>query len=139
MAAIRFLKRSNLGNTSGNILRPVLEIYFYAARHSATGYIYTYGLMEEQRYASRMQLEMMGEIERAKPEYLVKIMVPASWLRKEKSDATILLWAEQYIREQYRAVGVAEIGWTTTYHWDKEAEGYSAQSKYSVYLYKRKI
>ncbi len=115
------------------------EIYFYAARHSATGYIYTYGLMEEQKYASRMQQEMMGEIERAKPEYLVKIMVPASWLRKEKSDTTILLWAEKYIREQYRVVGVAEIGWTTTYHWDKEAEGYSAQSKYSVYLYKRKI
>ena len=115
------------------------EIYFYAARHSATGYIYTYGLMEEQRYASRMQREMMDEIEGAKPEYLVKIMVPASWLRKEKSDTTILLWAEKYIREQYRAVGVAEIRWTTTYHWDKEAEGYSAQSKYSVYLYKRKI
>jgi Dolichyl-phosphate-mannose-protein mannosyltransferase len=115
------------------------EIYFYAARHSATGYIYTYGLMEEQRYASRMQREMMDEIEGAKPEYLVKVMVPASWLRKEKSDTTILLWAEKYIREQYRAVGVAEIGWTTTYHWDKEAEGYSAQSKYSVYLYKRKI
>jgi len=95
--------------------------------------------MEEQRYASQAQQEMMGEIERAKPEYLVKIMVPASWLRKEKSDATILLRAEKYIREEYPAVGVAEIGWTTRYHWDKEAEGYSAQSKYSVYLYKRKI
>jgi hypothetical protein len=43
------------------------EIYFYAHRHSATGYIYTYGLMEPQRYAVQMQREMMREIEVARP------------------------------------------------------------------------
>src|SRR5206468_5072833 len=30
------------------------EIYFYAQRHSATGYIYTYSLMEPQKYAQQM-------------------------------------------------------------------------------------
>src|SRR5207253_10231656 len=29
------------------------ELYFHAHRHSATGYIYTYPLMEPQEYASR--------------------------------------------------------------------------------------
>jgi len=115
------------------------EIYFYAQRHSATGYIYTYGLMEEQKFASQMQQEMIGEIEKAKPEYVVKVMVPASWLRKTNSDTTILYWAEKYIRDDYRLVGIADIGMTTTYHWDDAAEGYRPLSKYSVYLYKRKI
>jgi 4-amino-4-deoxy-L-arabinose transferase-like glycosyltransferase len=115
------------------------EIYFYAQRHSATGYIYTYGLMEEQKFASAMQQEMIGEIEKAKPEYVVKVMVPASWLRKTNSDTAILYWAEKYIRDDYRLVGIADIGMTTTYHWDDAAEGYRPLSKYSVYLYRRKI
>ena len=115
------------------------EIYFYAQRHSATGYIYTYGLMEEQKFASGMQQDMIGEIEKAQPEYVVKVMVPASWLRKTNSDTAILYWAEKYIRDDYRLVGIADIGRTTTYHWDDAAEGYRPLSKYSVYLYKRKI
>ena len=40
------------------------QIYFYSSRHSATGYIYTYGLMEPQKYAQQMQQEMIREIER---------------------------------------------------------------------------
>jgi hypothetical protein len=115
------------------------EIYFYAQRLSATGYIYTYGLMEEQTFASQMQREMMDEIEKTKPEYLVKVMVPASWLRKTNSDATILYWAEKYITDNYRLVGAADVGTETAYYWDKAAQGYTPLSKYSVYLYKRKI
>ena len=114
------------------------EIYFYAQRHSATGYIYTYGLMEEQKFASQMQREMIDEIEKTKPEYLVKVMVPASWLRKANSDTAILYWAEKYIRDEYRLVGVADVAMETTYRWDDAAEGYRPLSKYSVYLYKRK-
>jgi hypothetical protein len=36
-------------------------------------------------------------------------------------------------------VGVADIAMETTYRWDEAAEGYRPVSKYSVYLYKRKI
>jgi Dolichyl-phosphate-mannose-protein mannosyltransferase len=115
------------------------EIYFYAQRHSATGYIYTYGLMEEQKYATQMQQEMMGEIENARPEYLVKVMVAASWLRKPNSDLSILYWMDRYIGDHYRAVAVADIGLTTTYRWDTQAEGYRSPARYSVYVYKRKI
>ena len=38
------------------------EIYFYANRISATGYVYVYGLMEQQRYSVRMQEEMIDEL-----------------------------------------------------------------------------
>src|SRR5205814_4228910 len=49
------------------------EIYFYSHRHSATGYIYTYGLMEPQKYAHHMQEEMIREIQGARPKYLISI------------------------------------------------------------------
>ena len=135
----KYIKEHSDADARVAVLGSEPEIYFYAQRHSATGYIYTYGLMEEQKFASRMQQEMIGEIEKAKPEYVVKVMVPASWLRKTNSDTTILYWAEKYIRDDYRLVGIADIGMTTTYHWDDAAEGYRPLSKYSVYLYKRKI
>jgi hypothetical protein len=134
----KYIREHSEPNAQVAVLGSEPEIYFYADRHSATGYIYTYGLMEEQRYASRMQQEMIAEIEKAKPEYLVKVMVPASWLRKTNSDTTILYWAEKYIGEEYQAVGVADIGMTTTYRWGKEAEGYRSPARYSVYLYKKK-
>jgi hypothetical protein len=135
----KYIKEHSDADARVAVLGSEPEIYFYAQRHSATGYIYTYGLMEEQKFASRMQQEMIGEIEKAKPEYVVKVMVPASWLRKTNSDTAILFWAEKYIRDDYRLVGVADVAKTTTYHWDDAAEGYRPLSKYSVYLYKRKI
>ena len=39
------------------------QIYFYAKRRAATGYIYTYSLMEKHEFARRMQEQMIAEIE----------------------------------------------------------------------------
>jgi hypothetical protein len=77
------------------------EIYFYARRHSATGYIYTYGLMEPQRYARRMQEEMIAEIEHAQPEYVIYVHSPTTWGRQPESDDHIFRWAERYLATQY--------------------------------------
>jgi 4-amino-4-deoxy-L-arabinose transferase-like glycosyltransferase len=94
------------------------QIYFYSKRHSATGYIYTYGLMEAQRYARQMQEEMMHEIELARPRYLISVQVPASWLRYPKSEPLIFTWADQYARTYYSVVGLVNIlspDWTDYY------------------------
>jgi hypothetical protein len=85
------------------------EIYFYAHRHSATGYIYTYGLMESQRYAGQMQREMMREIEAARPKYLVFVVVPTSWLRRRNSEAEIFDWFDRYTAANFRLDGIANI------------------------------
>jgi hypothetical protein len=135
----RYIREHSSADAPIAVLGSEPEIYFYAHRHSATGYIYTYGLMEEQKFASRMQQEMMDEIEKGKPEYVVNVMVPASWMRNPKSDPAILYWARQYVRDHYRLVGVADIELKTTYHWDDAAEDYHPRSKYSMFLYKRKI
>jgi hypothetical protein len=47
------------------------QIYFYAQRHSSTGYIYTYSLMEPQPFARTMQNRMIEEIEKNPPAYVV--------------------------------------------------------------------
>jgi hypothetical protein len=85
------------------------QIYFYSKRHSATGYIYTYGLMEPQPYAHQMQQEMIHEIETARPKFLVLVVVNMSWLAGRDSDQTILRWADSYCDANYEQVGLVNI------------------------------
>src|SRR5581483_7749057 len=61
------------------------EIFFYAQRRSATGYIYTYPLMENQKFAHQMQMEMIAEITRGRPKYIVRVTNAPSWLRRPDS------------------------------------------------------
>jgi hypothetical protein len=84
------------------------QIYFYARRHSATGYIYTYPLMEAQPYAALMQREMIGEIESAKPEFIVSVSYKFSWLKQASSDLAIVREMREYTRQFY--VPVAAVG-----------------------------
>ncbi len=85
------------------------QIYFYSRRHAATGYIYTYGLMEPQPYAHRMQQEMMREIETAQPKFLVLVVVNKSWLAGPDSDQSIFRWAVRYCGANYEEVGLINI------------------------------
>ena len=85
------------------------EIYFYAQRHSATGYIYTYGLMEPQKYARQMQEEMIQEIERAQPKYLISVVMFYSWLWRPASERLIFNWANEYTAQNYVPAGLINV------------------------------
>ena len=85
------------------------QIYFYSHRHSATGYIYTYPLMEPQTYARQMQSEMIHEIESAKPKYLISVTVNTSWLHSPRSENRIFEWAQRYIADNYVPVGFVNM------------------------------
>ena len=85
------------------------QIYFYSQRHSATGYIYTYGLMEPQQYAQQMQQEMIREIERARPKYLISVVMFYSWLWRPGSEQAIFTWANEYTAANYAVVGFVNI------------------------------
>ena len=85
------------------------QIYFYSHRHSATGYIYTYPLMEPQTYARQMQSAMIHEIELAKPKYLISVTVDTSWLHSPRSENRIFEWAQRYIADNYVPVGFVNM------------------------------
>jgi hypothetical protein len=85
------------------------EIYFYSQRHSTTGYIYTYGLMEPQKYAQQMQQEMIREIERGRPKYLISVVMRDSWLQRPKSDRLIFTWANEYTAQNYSVAGFVNM------------------------------
>jgi hypothetical protein len=114
------------------------QIYFYSNRHSATGYIYVYGLMENQKYALRMQLEMASEIEKVEPKYLIFVNIPTSWLANAGSERYILEWLREYLKKKFSLVGVVDIlsSDKTEYRWDSEAANYAPRSPYFLCVYK---
>ena len=116
------------------------QIYFYARRHSATGYIYTYGLMEPHAFAERMQEEMIAEIEAARPRYLVDVSVPTSWNARTDKGVRIFDWFSDYGPKNYRIVGLANIhaGRETEYHIPVDESRTPALSPYYVMIYERR-
>jgi hypothetical protein len=113
------------------------EIYFYSQRLSATGYVYMYPLMEPQPYASTMQKEMIAEIEATHPRFLVMVDDPLSWLHRDESDPTIILWFTKYAQAGYHLVGLADmLKDGTEYHW-ADAATYQPRSPFRVFVYER--
>jgi hypothetical protein len=116
------------------------QIYFYADRKSATGYIYVYGLMEPQDFASRMQREMIHEVEKARPKFVVFVNVPYSWLVRWNSDMTLLRWAQRYLDLDYHIVGLADINpnGISRVYWNDESIKNGPRSQFNVFVLKRK-
>ena len=98
------------------------QIFFYANRRSATGFVYMYPLMERHSDTRQMQEMMIREVEERRPAYAVLIKTPTSWLERPDSDHRMQDWASQYLAEHYAIAGqivISEQG--TRYLWDAVA------------------
>jgi 4-amino-4-deoxy-L-arabinose transferase-like glycosyltransferase len=84
------------------------EIYFLAHRHSASGFIYTYALMESQPFALQMQRQMIGDLEAVKPMFIVFVKNNLSTGIQPDSDPTLFRWWDAY-QTNYTRVGVTDI------------------------------
>jgi len=116
------------------------EIYFYAHRHSASGYLYTYSLMEDQVYWPAMQNQMMQEVEAKRPAYVVFVDVPDSWLLRPGSPQALRLipWIRQYLSDSFEQVGLVELAEPESrFFWGDEARGHP-QTAPELRIFKRK-
>jgi hypothetical protein len=136
----RYLREHTAPGDRIAVLGSEPQIFFYAGRRSATGYIYTYALMEVQPFAARMQDEMRAELEVAEPAYLVFVGLPSSWGTRPDSNTGILTWASGLVRRCYEHVGTVDIPGTgpAVIRWDADALGYQPQSTSVVMTYRRK-
>jgi general stress protein CsbA len=115
------------------------EIYFYAQRRGATGYVYTYPLMDPQPYAASMQKEMIREIEAADPRFVVFVRFWYSWLVRPESDQTIFRWFDEY-QKRFERVGIVDIisPGQTRYLWGDAAAAYTPVTDRWIAVYERR-
>jgi hypothetical protein len=138
--AADYIRDHSSGDARVAVIGSEPQIYFYAHRHSATGYIYTYALMEDQPYALTMQRRMIQEVELARPEYLVIVANRYSWLANKSSRLEILAWAKNYAAANYDRVGIVDcpLGGPETQLWGEAAKNYQGQLDQFLDIYKRK-
>ncbi len=107
------------------------QIYFYSKRRSATSFIYTYPLMENQPFAVQMQREMIEQIQTNKPRFIVVVKTVDSWIPVTGCSKLIFQWADSYFQEYYRQVGLVEIfkeRGEVVYHWDSDVKPQKPES-----------
>lgn len=85
------------------------QIYFYARRQAATKYLYMYPLMEPHPFAVQMQDDMIAQLERERPRFLVLVNVDTSWSRRADSSLKLLDWAAHTVDASYRPIGLVEM------------------------------
>lgn len=112
------------------------EICFYAQRRSAAGHIYTYPLMELHPYAAKMQEDMITQIEKAQPAYVVFVNNPYSWLARPESEKKLLDWWPRYWEQHYALVQTLTTRQGTDY--SAKDPTIAGQSKNFLLVLKRK-
>ena len=136
----RYIRENSSKDNTIAVLGSEPQIYFYSQRHSATGYIYMYALMEKRPYALEMQREMANQIESASPKFMIFVHVFVSWIPEEYSENFIFSWFEQYVQKYYYRVGVVDIfpSPPAVYNWGKEASAYEPHSDAWISIFQRK-
>jgi hypothetical protein len=99
------------------------EICFYSARHCASSYLYTYPLMEKQKYSEQMRLDMMQQVRDARPKFLVYADVARSWgtpaTLEENRGFLEMAWA--YAHGNYELVEEVAVGGDPGHLWGDRA------------------
>jgi len=115
------------------------EVLFYADRPSATGYIYMYPLTERQPYADEMRQELMQDLQRTRPLYVVLVDSAASWVATLQADTRLVTWANTYTASCYERAGIVDLDprGPSIIRWDAEAAGYQPQFKEKVTVFRR--
>jgi hypothetical protein len=87
--AAAFTQMQEVGTTLSKLAQPTdkiamlggePQIFFYANRTSATGFLYHYPLIEHQKYADEMSKQFVTEVEKSRPKIFIY-----SYLLKDES------------------------------------------------------
>ena len=134
-----YLKKNTSEDDTIAVIGSEPQIFFYSNRRSATGHIYAYPLVEAHPFAEQMQKDMMAEIEKAKPKFIVYVNVWASWMPAEGSKNIINGLVQNYAMAHYERSGMIDIyrDKPTIYHWGQDCLEHPPKSENWIAIYKR--
>ena len=133
-----YIKKNSSKEDTVAVIGSEPQIYFYSNRKSATGFIYMYPLMEDHLYSKEMQKNLIEDIKKNKPKYIVYIGV--AWGVEPEKEKMVTDWFSNYKKENYELVGITDIILLndSIYKWEDEAKNYKPRSNNYVEIFKRK-
>jgi hypothetical protein len=137
----RYISNHSSAASRVAILGSEPEIYFFAHRHAASGYIYMYDITSSALHAPAMKQEMFREIEAARPEFVLDVHDWSSWSwGLSPAEESVREWLDEYLKSgNYQRVAVAEnVAGQIVYRWELDAAGNSPASEFYINVYQRK-
>ena len=116
------------------------EIYFYARRRSATGFVYTYPLTENQPFAARMREQMQREIAAAQPLFVVQVRSWTSWLTRPGGQKRIDELCAFLMPPNYKLIAACDFlpeESRVVWHWPPEVISNPTNSVSELLLFER--
>ncbi len=117
-----YLRRHTGAGDRIAVLGSETQILFYARRRSASRFVNTYYLTANHPRNRAMQQEMIHDIERVKPLYVVAVTAPTSWLWRPDSPSDIVGWWDRYSKAWYEPEALCELrDGEPIYRWGADA------------------
>jgi len=80
------------------------ELLFYAQRRSATSFMYTFSLVEDQPLAEQFRHEMFRQVESVAPKLLIYTHTQLDYYEKSQGQKEIDAWFNDFARSHYTPV-----------------------------------
>ena len=134
----RYIRAHSAPEAAIAVLGSEPQIYFLAQRRSATGYIYAYPMMAGKPYARQMQEDMIRELEKNHPQYVVFVDIPVSWLARPYSDRSLFDWWQKYSAAHYDVAGLVEVSpdGKPVVHWDEALANYARVHPFAFLIFR---
>jgi 4-amino-4-deoxy-L-arabinose transferase-like glycosyltransferase len=84
------------------------QFLFHSHRRSATSFIYTYSIVEEQPLAEQFRFEMIHQIESAEPKLLVYTHIKPEWYAKTRGEVELNKWFFDFSKLHYNPIARLE-------------------------------
>jgi len=132
----KFIEENTNSDDNIAILGSEPQIYFYSKRHSTSGFLYMYPMMENHKFALIMQQNYIANIEKKLPKYIVYVNVVTSWLRTSESNNLLYNYSIKLINKNYKLVGMVEIFMDESYfNWNPQKINFLALPRYWVSIF----
>jgi len=117
------------------------QIYYYADRKAPSRHAYFSFLVKGTPKSQIMQREFIDDVEKNKPKFLVLFDHSLSLFVQLSADLTVFQWVQEFAREHYSLVGIADIVTSekTIYIWNKEVFDYKQEGKIEILIYERNL
>lgn len=116
------------------------QIYFYTKKKSPSRHAYFTSVVNNVKDHKKWQREFAEGTEKANPKFVIFFNHPLSLLVQPNTDKYIFEWANKFITEKYKLVGVVDMieGQQSVYVYNEQLNTYRPVSQNLIYIYERK-
>lgn len=116
------------------------EIYIYTNTQAPTQHVFFSTIVAGIPEHKKLQREFSSEIEKAKPKYFLFYRHNVSLLVQANVDQYVFEWANKYLTENYRVIGVVDMPdgqLRSTYAFGEEAQTFQPKGQNVIYVFER--